>query len=168
MLSCWEEPRYRSTGLHSNDDDAQARDHEEPTVRSISYLSSARELWAQPQLDELLGAARAWNHPRGVTGMLLYSGGNFIQAIEGPHAAMAETFARINADPRHHNMIVMLDEEIAQRSFPDWTMGYHRVSAHDAGLEGHSDFLRSKTTAGTADGASAQLQLLNSFRAGTR
>jgi hypothetical protein len=137
-------------------------------VRSITYVSSARQLWSQAELDDLLVAARAWNQPRELTGMLLYSGGNFIQSVEGPDAAISEVFSRISADPRHHGLLVMLDEEVGQRSFPDWTMGYRRVSPDDLGVEGHSDFLRDPAAADPAEGASAQLQLLLSFRAVTR
>lgn len=133
-------------------------------MRSVSYVSSARGLWAQPQLDELLLSVRAWNGPRELTGMLLYSGGNFMQTIEGPDAAIAEVLARISADPRHHGLMVLLDEDVSRRSFPDWTMGYRRVDVDDTSLEGYSDFLRKPTTSRLPDDASSQQSLLHTFR----
>lgn len=137
-------------------------------MRSIAYVSSARELWTNQQLDELLRSARAWNQPRGLTGMLLYSGGNFMQTVEGPDASITEVFARIKADSRHHGLIVLLEEEVTHRTFPDWTMGYRRVAAGDLGLEGHSDFLDNPDAASLHDRKSSQQKLLSVFRSVVR
>lgn len=96
--------------------------------------------------------------------MLLYSGGNFMQAVEGPHDSVAEVFARITADPRHHGLLHLLDEQVEQRSFPVWTTGYRRVPADDPRLEGFSDFLRDPAAVDPSDEASSPHRLLPTFR----
>lgn len=138
-------------------------------MRSLTYVSSARSLWALEELEELLTAARAWNEPRGLTGMLLYSGGNFIQFVEGADGMVSDVFARISADTRHRGLLVLLDHQVTERSFPDWTMGFRGAGPGDLGLEGHTDFLRDPARAACAGAqGSAPMVLLDSFRSVVR
>lgn len=138
-------------------------------MRSLTYVSSARSLWSVPELDRLLESARAWNEPRELTGMLLYSGGNFIQAVEGPEGRVAEVFERICADSRHRGLLVLLDEQVERRAFPAWTMGFQRFDAGAPDLVGHTRFLLDPAGAvGTGDRTAAQMILLDSFRATVR
>ncbi len=138
-------------------------------MRSLTYVSSARSLWSEGELEELLAAARRWNEPRGLTGMLLYSGGNFIQSVEGADDMVSDVFARISADTRHRGLLVLLDQQVMERSFPDWTMGFRRAGPGDLGLDGHTDFLRDPAGAvGAGDPGSAPMVLLDSFRSVVR
>ncbi|VXB39461.1 BLUF domain-containing protein [Nocardioides sp. AX2bis] len=134
-------------------------------MRSLTYVSSARTLWTEAELDGLLGAARAWNEPRGLTGMLLYSGGNFMQAVEGPDDEVSQVFDRISADRRHRGLLVVMDDQVEERAFPGWTMGYRRKDAGALGLDGHTDFLRDPSgAAGAGAAGSAPMVVLDSFR----
>ncbi len=113
---------------------------------SITYLSSATRLMSSDQLVEMLEAIRPRNAERGLTGLLLYSGGNIIQTIEGPDDIVASTFADIEADPRHTDVTEAFRLTIEERSFPDWSMGFTYVSQVDTGgLEGFNAFLQSAT-----------------------
>ncbi len=110
---------------------------------SLTYLSSATRPYSDEQLRELLATARPKNAAMGVTGMLLYAGGSFIQTIEGEPDAVDGLFATIEADTRHRDVMVTLREEVEGRSFPDWSMGFEQVPEQEArGLEGFNDFLR--------------------------
>lgn len=93
-------------------------------LRAIAYVSSATQLMAVPQLESLLVQARDLNLESGVTGVLLYSDGNFMQYFEGSEDSMRVTFERIRASRRHRDIIELLNECITQRSFPDWQMGF--------------------------------------------
>lgn len=140
-------------------------------MRSLTYVSSARTQWTEGELEELLASARAWNEPRGLTGMLLYSGGNFVQAVEGPDDQVSEVLDRIGADRRHRGLLVVLDEQVEERVFPDWTMGFRRAGAAGLGLglEGHTDFLRDPAGAvGAGAAGTAPMVVLDSFRATVR
>lgn len=99
---------------------------------SLTYLSTAKAPFSDNELAELLENSRARNHAAGLTGMLLYAGGHFIQTLEGPEEVVDAVFGRIERDQRHRNIIVALREEIATRVFPDWSMGFENVADGDA------------------------------------
>ncbi|GAB2856175.1 BLUF domain-containing protein [Nocardioides pacificus] len=108
---------------------------------SLTYLSSATELMGEADLEAMLTSIRPRNAARGLSGMLLYSGGNIIQTLEGPEPEVRETFDRIGQDPRHRGLILMLEEPIVERAFPDWSMGYRQVR-RDYQPEGFTAFLQ--------------------------
>jgi hypothetical protein len=83
-------------------------------------------------LPDILRASQKNNARDGVTGMLLYADGNFLQVLEGPPETVERTFARIEQDPRHSHIIVMSDEPTTQRDFADWSMGLRRLGAEEA------------------------------------
>lgn len=85
----------------------------------------------ETQLASILESAVRHNTEDGITGMLLYSGGNFLQVLEGPHDAVRSTYQRICRDPRHRNASILLEQEIPERHFPSWRMGYRQLSAED-------------------------------------
>lgn len=96
---------------------------------SIIYVSSATRLLADDELGQLLRAAREHNARRGITGLLLYGDGNFMQLLEGPESEVAALYARIQRDPRHHTVITVQKELGLPREFVDWSMAYRRVDA---------------------------------------
>lgn len=99
---------------------------------SLTYLSSATEPFTREQLEELLAQARPKNESLGVTGMMLYAGGNFIQTLEGEEDAVTGLYSTIEKDPRHREIMIMLREKVKERSFPDWSMGFEMVSDEEA------------------------------------
>ena len=115
--------------------------HDE-TFRSIVYVSTATRGLNTEELEELLDVSRRYNQREGITGMLLYVEGNFMQAIEGAHDRIGDLYKRLERDPRHHNITKLVDEPIAQRQFAQWLMAFRQVSlASIRELEGFSDFL---------------------------
>jgi hypothetical protein len=99
---------------------------------SLTYLSSATEPFTREQLEELLAQARPKNERLGVTGMMLYAGGNFIQTLEGEEDSVTDLYSTIEKDQRHREIMVMLREKVKERSFPDWSMGFEMVSDEEA------------------------------------
>lgn len=111
---------------------------------SIVYASTAAEPFSAEALAALLEQSRANNTRLGLTGLLLYKDGQFMQALEGPDDVVRERIAVIAADNRHGNIRTVLEREIADREFPDWTMGYRTVT--DATLRdvpGYNDVFQS-------------------------
>ncbi|MBO6783047.1 MAG: BLUF domain-containing protein [Alphaproteobacteria bacterium] len=100
-------------------------------MRYILYASSAIVPFNPEQLDELLRISRRNNASVGVTGMLLYYDGNFIQYIEGGSEALDGLYDRIAADPRHRGLLVLDSGEISDRILPEWSMGFEDVSPQD-------------------------------------
>ena len=114
---------------------------------SIIYASSAVQLFTRDQLLDLLTVAKENNNKIGVTGLLLYKEGNFIQAIEGIESVVKELYAKIQQDRRHENIITLGSQAINERQFPDWTMGFRNLDEMSKDqLEGYSRFLEEDFT----------------------
>jgi Sensors of blue-light using FAD len=70
-----------------------------------------------------LSQAREHNPISGITGILCYGGGIFLQAIEGGRMQVSELFGHIQRDPRHKDVALLHYEEISERRFGGWSMG---------------------------------------------
>jgi hypothetical protein len=70
-------------------------------------------------LAAILQSASRHNQRDGITGMLLYAEGNFLQVIEGEPAAV------------HRNVTVLLEDALSERHFSQWSMGYKQLRAED-------------------------------------
>jgi hypothetical protein len=68
---------------------------------SLIYVSRAGEQFGTGELTHILESAVRHNTAQSLTGMLLYSNGNFMHVLEGEEAAVDETYSRIQQDPRH-------------------------------------------------------------------
>ena len=72
--------------------------------------------------------SRHFNPTSGITGILCYGGGIFLQAIEGGRSAVSELYGHIQKDKRHTEVVLLQYEEIAERRFGGWTMGQVNMS----------------------------------------
>ena len=61
--------------------------------------------------------AASLNPAVGITGILCYGGGQFLQALEGEREAVNTLYHHIETDPRHASCSLMLVEDIATRDF---------------------------------------------------
>ena len=93
----------------------------------ITYISTARPELPTEAIDEILAASRRNNHADGITGLLLYDGYRFLQALEGDAHRVQRAFDRIKADPRHRAVVMLSSYEVIARSFGDWSMASQRV-----------------------------------------
>ena len=92
----------------------------------------------------LLEKSRRKNSQAGISGLLLYHDGNFMQLLEGHETIVRSTHARILSDPRHTGCITLVHKAVATRTFPDWTMGFRDLSSADVlETDGYSEFLNS-------------------------
>jgi hypothetical protein len=96
-------------------------------MRQFLYASNTSRDVADAVLDDILASSRKNNAKAGITGVLLYIEGGFMQVLEGEESAVTETFAHISKDRRHWNMSILLDRD-APRAFGDWSMGFTRLS----------------------------------------
>lgn len=109
---------------------------------ALVYVSLAEKEMSDQDLQILLKFARIKNERLGITGLLLYRDGFFMQALEGEEEAVDGLFARIRQDTRHRDVLLLYKETIRDRAFPDWTMGFNKMDSEGlAKLEGFSDFL---------------------------
>ncbi|KPP90649.1 BLUF domain-containing protein [Erythrobacter sp. HL-111] len=85
------------------------------------YISTAPNL-SREEVEAILGASARNNPERGITGLLLYNGRNFLQLLEGEESALVALMVRIGNDPRHTGVSVLGRKAISQRSCPGWAM----------------------------------------------
>lgn len=90
----------------------------------LSYMSSLVKP-DSAMLRTIVDTARRRNKPNQITGMLLCCDGQIVQVLEGPQAAVKETFERIVSDTRHHCIVELTGTEVEQRDFEGWSMGFH-------------------------------------------
>jgi hypothetical protein len=140
-----------------------------PLVQLI-YLSSATQPFSPADLLALLETSRRNNTPVGITGLLLYRDGNFIQVLEGEEPAVSATHDRIIRDTRHGGLITLLKAPIAQRSFGEWSMGFRNLSAKAAPeVPGYNEFLNEDWLARPMQASPDRaVKLLQLFRSGLR
>jgi hypothetical protein len=79
------------------------------------------------ELAELHATANYLNAKVGVTGLLLYNAGQFLQILEGQQRVLEMVFQKIERDPRHTNVCRLVTEPIGRRLFPRWNMGVVNV-----------------------------------------
>jgi len=93
-------------------------------MKNIVYVSTAVKLMHENQLFDILHNARQHNAALNISGVLLYSEGTFIQVLEGRDSVIDALYSRIEADQRHKNVVKLIDEPIAEKSFSQWLMGF--------------------------------------------
>jgi hypothetical protein len=98
------------------------------TLYSLTYTSNAVKPFTKASMEELLQKARARNHLFGVTGMLLYDYGAFLQILEGRKCDVEEVYSAIERDVRHCDIKIIEKREIDSRQFNAWTMAYNDIS----------------------------------------
>jgi len=79
-------------------------------------------------IEAILMQSRHSNPTCGITGILCYGGGIFLQAIEGGRTAVSELYGHIQRDVRHTDVVLLHYEEISERRFGGWTMGQVNMS----------------------------------------
>lgn len=89
----------------------------------LMYASRAVPALDHEELVTILRQSKTHNPTIGVTGVLCFSGGIFLQVLEGGRSAVNRLYNRIVADPRHTDVELLLYEEIGERRFASWSMG---------------------------------------------
>jgi len=100
-------------------------------MHQLLYVSSTPRDIAPATIDDILTVSRANNARLGVTGLLIYIDGGFLQILEGDERSLRELYMRICTDRRHSETRLLLDREVAARAFSGWSMGFERPSLDD-------------------------------------
>ena len=95
----------------------------------VRLLYASRAVDPSPEvIEDILAQSRQFNPATGITGILCYGGGIFLQAIEGGRMPVCELFGHIQKDARHKDVVLLHYEEIFERRFGGWTMGQVNLS----------------------------------------
>lgn len=94
----------------------------------LMYVSRAADSVNQNELVAILKKSKANNLSLGITGVLCFSAGIFLQVLEGGRSKVSTLYNRIASDPRHHGVELLSYEEINERNFAGWSMGRANLS----------------------------------------
>lgn len=94
----------------------------------LLYVSRALDPKADEETDSILDSSRQHNIANGITGILCYGGGIYLQAIEGGRQQVNELYGHILRDARHKDVVLLHYQEITERRFGGWTMGKVNLS----------------------------------------
>ena len=100
----------------------------------LMYASRATDSINQEALAAILKKSRQNNPATGVTGVLCYSEGLFLQLLEGGRLPVSQLYNRIANDARHRDVMMLSYEEIGERKFAGWSMGQVNLSHLNASL----------------------------------
>jgi len=79
-------------------------------------------------IKDIVTTSQAKNPEHGVTGILLYHKGKFLQILEGEEGELRALMRNIENDERHRNVQYLVDEGIEERSFEKWNMTFFNLS----------------------------------------
>jgi hypothetical protein len=89
----------------------------------LLYVSRALDPNDAKATQSILDSSRDHNMSNGITGILCYGGGIYLQAIEGGRMPVNELYGHIVRDNRHKDVVLLDYQEITERRFGGWTMG---------------------------------------------
>ncbi|MFM9917469.1 MAG: BLUF domain-containing protein [Rhizobacter sp.] len=94
----------------------------------LMYASRAADSVNQNELVAILKKSKANNPNVGVTGVLCFSSGIFLQVLEGGRSKVSALYNKIANDPRHNDVVLLSYEEVDERRFAGWSMGRANLS----------------------------------------
>ena len=105
----------------------------------LIYSSYARVDFNHEDLKALLFQSREKNKCSGISGMLLFLEGKFIQFLEGEETVVRSLYTKINQDKRHQSIVLLKEGTSETRLFTSWLMAFSSVTpeelASEEGLE---------------------------------
>ena len=132
----------------------------------VVYASRATVACDGPFLSALLGKAQSRNGQLGVSGVLLYHTGAFLQVLEGAPAVVTALYEKIERDRRHDRVVILERRAVAERSFSEWSMGLMQTDSKALrGAPGLNDFLAGGVL-NLAQDAERLSKILDGFRLG--
>jgi hypothetical protein len=94
----------------------------------VTYVSHISEPLSSQQLLALLLQCRTNNAAQGITGMLIYGNGTFLQTLEGDEDVIDGLMEEISKDGRHEDIRLLTRRPIESRQYADWNMGFAQVT----------------------------------------
>ncbi|MBD3670640.1 MAG: BLUF domain-containing protein [Gammaproteobacteria bacterium] len=102
-------------------------------VRLI-YVSKIANGFGADDIEHILDTARTKNKADNITGLLCFGSDIFLQCLEGSRAKVNAAYHRILNDSRHEDIVMLDYQEIIEREFSEWSMGYVPESSLTAPL----------------------------------
>ena len=96
----------------------------------VTYLSAESYKLSSEDLLTILEKCNENNPLLGLTGMLIYGNGMFIQSVEGDEKIVKNTISKISSDARHKDFKILSEEITEQRLYDEFNMGFERLTEH--------------------------------------
>lgn len=90
------------------------------------YIESEKNV--EEDIQDIVRVAKVKNLQLGITGVLFFHNGKFIQVIEGEEKNIRSLLNIINKDKRHQNLVYLVDTVVQSRGFQDWNMDSFNLS----------------------------------------
>ena len=90
---------------------------------TLIYTSQSTQAVTDASLQAIAGVSTRNNAKVGVTGLLLYGSGHFLQVLEGNSFTIKQLYTKICQDARHEQCELLYENEREGRLFPKWHMG---------------------------------------------
>ncbi|MDT0677850.1 BLUF domain-containing protein [Autumnicola musiva] len=84
---------------------------------AICYVSTARSELPTTEIEHILQITEKNNNAQNLTGLLLYSDGNFFQVLEGEKEEVYSLYNKIKTDRNHHSVIQIFGKCIDKEYF---------------------------------------------------
>jgi hypothetical protein len=97
----------------------------------LIYRSVAKPNLNADDIAKILETARNFNSKNEITGCLLFHNNEFIQIIEGEKEKLLQLYDSIKNDKRHSSVLLLAEDEIKERIFPNWSMAYYQLKEND-------------------------------------
>jgi Sensors of blue-light using FAD len=111
-------------------------------LHQLAYMSKTEGRWSRADLLELLRLSRVKNTALGITGILLFRDGTFLQLLEGGRDEVDALYDTIRADLRHKDVTTIWRIKSESRWFADWSMGFRDLEDDPVTVPGLTDLLR--------------------------
>ena len=99
--------------------------------QKVYFSNSTEKFHEDTDLDTILQGSVKNNESKDITGLLLYKGGCFLQLLEGEKEVVEDLYDKIYNDPRHKNIITLVDGNYNERLFPYWSMSCRKLTSMD-------------------------------------
>lgn len=134
-------------------------------VMQLVYTSRAKTRFSARALQSLVAGCYMRNTERGITGVLLYGGGRFIQLLEGEKHVVESLYTnKIARDPRHIDCKVLTRQDTDARLLPNWRMGRLYLQKTAGSAQQSWDALCEEVAGQTTDHAFADNRAMGCIR----
>jgi len=105
-------------------------------LQAVYVSFTTKHFDSSKDIESILEASWKNNKDLGISGILLYRGGVFLQYVEGPEQNIENLLTnKIEKDPRHTKIKYFLRQKTDHRLFESWEMAFHEVSKDELALE---------------------------------
>ncbi|MGL6122906.1 MAG: BLUF domain-containing protein [Shewanella sp.] len=100
-------------------------------LKQFIYSSTAVGHITKADIDHIIEKASKNNAELGITGVLLFNKGTFLQVLEGDEGAINKLRQLIKGDPLHTDFNELCYLHIDKREFPEWAMAHKDANDPD-------------------------------------